>query len=76
MENKREYQALLQQSNVVLSTALHDFQGIAVLEGVAAGCIPVVPNRLAYPELFEKNIALKQAMKKHKAFSDTFKRFS
>lgn len=47
-----DYRALLRQSDVVLSTALHDFQGIAVLEGVAAGCVPLVPKRLAYPELF------------------------
>ena len=54
IESKAEYQKLLQQSDVVLSTALHDFQGIAILEGVAAGCVPVVPDRLAYPELFEQ----------------------
>ncbi|GGB93558.1 glycosyl transferase family 1 [Marinobacterium zhoushanense] len=47
-----EYRRLLQRADVVLSTALHDFQGIAVLEAVAAGCRPVVPDRLAYPELF------------------------
>lgn len=52
VESVDEYRCLLQQSDVVLSTALHDFQGIAVLEGVAAGCIPAVPDRLAYPELF------------------------
>ena len=47
-----EYRLLLQTSDVVLSTAIHDFQGVAVLEAVAAGCVPVVPDRLAYPELF------------------------
>ncbi|WP_432472596.1 tRNA-queuosine alpha-mannosyltransferase domain-containing protein [Amphritea sp. HPY] len=52
MESVADYRRLLQQSDVVISTALHDFQGIAVLEGVAAGCIPVVPDRLAYTELF------------------------
>jgi len=52
VESVTEYRALLQRSDVVLSTALHDFQGIAVLEGVAAGAIPVVPDRLAYTELF------------------------
>ncbi|WDD97837.1 tRNA-queuosine alpha-mannosyltransferase domain-containing protein [Thalassomonas actiniarum] len=52
VDSRREYNDLLQNSDVVLSTALHDFQGIAVLEGVAAGCVPVVPDRLAYPELF------------------------
>ncbi|WDE06776.1 DUF3524 domain-containing protein [Thalassomonas viridans] len=52
VDSREAYDALLQKSDVVLSTALHDFQGIAVLEGVAGGCIPVVPDRLAYPELF------------------------
>ncbi|MDH3559843.1 MAG: DUF3524 domain-containing protein [Gammaproteobacteria bacterium] len=45
-----DYRALLRQSHVVLSTALHEFQGLAVLEAVASGCIPLVPDRLAYPE--------------------------
>jgi len=52
VESVEEYRKLLQQADIVLSTALHDFQGIAVLEGVAAGAVPVVPKRLAYPELF------------------------
>ncbi|WP_045860485.1 tRNA-queuosine alpha-mannosyltransferase domain-containing protein [Teredinibacter purpureus] len=47
------YRTLLAQSHVVLSTALHDFQGLSVLDGVAAGCIPLVPDRLAYTELFD-----------------------
>jgi hypothetical protein len=34
----------------VLSTAHHEFQGLAVLEGAAYGCVPLAPNRLAYPE--------------------------
>ena len=49
-----EYQALLGHCDVVLSTALHDFQGLAILEAVAAGAVPLLPNRLAYPELFER----------------------
>lgn len=53
VENIEAYRQLLQRADVVLSTALHDFQGIAVLEAVAAGCRPAVPNRLAYPELFD-----------------------
>ncbi len=50
--SRPEYLDLLARSHIVLSTALHEFQGLAVLEAVAAGCIPVVPDRLAYPELF------------------------
>lgn len=48
-----EYLDLLHRSHVVLSTARHEFQGLAVLEAVAAGCVPVVPDRLAYVELFD-----------------------
>lgn len=48
-----EYREHLSKADVVLSTADHDFQGIAILEAVAAGAIPLVPDRLAYPELFE-----------------------
>jgi len=52
MPSAEAYYQLLQQADVVLSTAHHDYQGIAVLEGVAAGCLPLVPDRLAYRELF------------------------
>lgn len=47
------YRQLLSQSHIALSTALHDFQGLSVLEAVAAGCRPLVPERQAYPEWFE-----------------------
>jgi glycosyltransferase involved in cell wall biosynthesis len=52
VEDEERYKDILATSDVVVSTALHDFQGIAVLEAVAAGCVPLVPNRLAYRELF------------------------
>lgn len=47
---RADYLALLRGADIVLSTALHEFQGLAVLEAVARGCLPVVPDRLAYPE--------------------------
>jgi len=52
VEDRAQYLSCLWQSDVVLSTAHHDFQGLSVLEAVQAGCIPVVPDRLAYQELF------------------------
>ncbi len=54
IEDLQSYHELLLSSDVVLSTALHDFQGLAVLEAAAAGCIPLVPDRLCYPQWFEK----------------------
>jgi len=54
IESRTEYLALLASSHMVLSTAEHEFQGLAVLEAVACGCVPIVPHRLVYPELFEE----------------------
>ena len=50
--DRREYCRLLCQGDVVVSTANHEFYGIAMLEAVRAGCRPLVPDRLAYRELF------------------------
>jgi glycosyltransferase involved in cell wall biosynthesis len=48
IDARADYLALLGRCQVVLSTAVHEFQGIAVLEAVAAGCLPLVPDALAY----------------------------
>jgi len=44
------YRALLRRADVVVSTARHEFFGVAVAEAIHAGAFPVVPNRLVYPE--------------------------
>lgn len=50
----QEYIELLSQGDIVVSTSLHEFYGISIIEAVRAGCLPVLPNRLSYPELFDK----------------------
>ncbi len=45
------YRALLLRSDVVLSTAVHEFFGVAPVEAMAAGCVPLLPDRLSHPEL-------------------------
>ena len=52
IEREDDYLGLLRSADVALSTALHDFQGLSVLEAVAAGCVPAVPARLCYGEWF------------------------
>ncbi len=49
------YREILQTSTHVVSTALHEFQGLAVAEACAAGCVPVVPDRLSYVEMFPES---------------------
>ncbi|MEM9419608.1 MAG: DUF3524 domain-containing protein [Planctomycetota bacterium] len=51
-DTRAEYEAALREADVVVSTARQEFFGIAVVEAVAAGCFPVLPHRLAYPEVF------------------------
>lgn len=50
LAQRADYDRLLQQADVVISTALHDFQGLSMLEAMAAGCIALAPDRLAYRE--------------------------
>lgn len=52
VESREDYGSLLAGADIVLSTSLHEFQGLAVQEAVASGCLPVVPDRLVYPELY------------------------
>ena len=50
LESRDDYDQLLRQADVVVSTALHDFQGLSMLEAMASGCVPLAPDRLAYRE--------------------------
>jgi len=53
ISNVDDYYNLLTQCDIVLSTSIHEFQGISVMEAVAAGCIPLVPSRLSYREYID-----------------------
>ena len=45
------YTRLLAASDVTVSTAEHETFGVAAVEAMAAGCVPLLPNRLSYPEI-------------------------
>jgi len=50
--SRKEYIRQLCRGDIVVSTATHEFYGISVIEAVRAGSLPLLPNRLSYPELF------------------------
>ncbi len=48
---RAEYVELLHRSSVVVSTAVHEFFGVAMVEAMAAGAVPLLPHALSYPEI-------------------------
>jgi glycosyltransferase involved in cell wall biosynthesis len=50
-ETREQYESALLDADVVVSTAKHEFFGISVVEAIAAGAYPLLPKRLAYPEI-------------------------
>ena len=51
-ESLADYAAALSEADIVVSTSGHEFFGLAVAEAVSAGCYPVLPEALAYPEVW------------------------
>ena len=50
-KSRRKYLAWLGQGAIVVSTAKQENFGISIIEAIRYGCIPLLPNRLSYPEI-------------------------
>lgn len=51
-KSKEAYYKMLSDAKVAISFAKQETWGIAMQEATALGCLPIVPNRLSYPEIF------------------------
>lgn len=57
-KSKSEYYALLNRSSIAVSFSDQETFGIAMMEATLCGCIPLLPNRLAYPEFYPKEFLI------------------
>jgi glycosyltransferase involved in cell wall biosynthesis len=51
-KTRKEYTQALLDSDVIVSTAYHEFFGISIIEAASVGVLPLIPKRLSYPEIF------------------------
>ncbi len=51
VESRNEYLSWLKKGAIVVSCAIQENFGISVVEAVRFGCIPLLPERLSYPEM-------------------------
>jgi glycosyltransferase involved in cell wall biosynthesis len=51
-ESRAAYLDVLRRADVFVSTARHEFFGLSAIEAALAGAYPLLPKRLAYPEVF------------------------
>jgi len=50
VKSNDDYLDILAESTVLPVSSNHDFFGISVIEAMAAGCVPLFPRRLVYPD--------------------------
>lgn len=54
-QTSSEHANTLSQSKIILSCAKQENFGYAVMKAILNGCIPILPNKLCYPEFFDKD---------------------
>jgi glycosyltransferase involved in cell wall biosynthesis len=56
VESRNEYVNWLKKGAIVVSCAIQENFGISIVEAVRFGCIPLLPDRLSYPEIMPEEL--------------------
>ena len=51
--NKEEYYTYLKKCKVIFSANKHENLGIGTFEAVRSGCLPLLPKKLSYEEMYD-----------------------
>jgi glycosyltransferase involved in cell wall biosynthesis len=51
LPDREAYERQVLAADIAVSTAHHEFFGLPIIETIAAGCFPLMPARLSYPEI-------------------------
>ena len=57
LPGREDYLARLHEADLVVSSAIQENFGYAIIEAILAGCQPILPNRLVYPEIVGADFA-------------------
>lgn len=56
LKNRTEYYQAISECRLLPVTSHHDFLGLAIIEAMIFGVIPLLPKRLVYPELVPQEL--------------------
>lgn len=74
-DTKEQYYDILKSAKIIFSANKQETYGIGTVEAVMLGCIPVVPNRLTYVEMYPKEFRytdISEAKRKIKHYIETY----
>lgn len=54
-QSRKDYIRIINEADIAPITSHHDFFGISAVESILTGNVVIPPNRMAYPEHFEKS---------------------
>lgn len=56
VQDRSEYARWLWRADIVVSTAIHEFFGASVVEAIYCDCLPILPDRLSYPQFIPPDL--------------------